>query len=314
MTQDRYEHWRRALAGDFQSIDADTPSAGFYRSKRADKQTGDITLQPVAFWYDQNDKLVCKVGNKMVDDLTARELWPFVCRNPVTHGAYGAVMSGGAWPDQHEAVIRDRVNSENAPDEDSFEALKDRIEDLVRDAEREIKSGAAPDQSAADRASDLANRLAELQKKADAARKAEKKPHDEAAAAVQAKWTPLVGAAGIYKRLKDAVIAPFLVAEAKKQREAAEAQRRAAEQAAKDGAPIPEATPTKKPPKAGSGGRRSVALRSVKIVKITDRDALLAFFALNDQITATLQTLAERAVAAGVSVPGVSVSEEMRAA
>jgi hypothetical protein len=71
------------------------------------------------------------------------------------------------WPDQHEAVARDRINSDAAPADDSFDGLKDRIEDLARDAQALIDAGAAADQSAADRASDLANRLAELQKQAD---------------------------------------------------------------------------------------------------------------------------------------------------
>jgi hypothetical protein len=39
---------------------------------------------------------------------------------------------------------------------------------------------------------------------------------DEQVAAVQAKWKPLLGAADIYKRIKAAVITPFLVAEAAK--------------------------------------------------------------------------------------------------
>jgi ribosomal protein S11 len=90
---------------------------------------------------------------------------------------------------------------------------------------------------------------------------------------VQAKWKPLLGAADIYKRIKAAVITPFLVAEAAKQRAAQEAAQKAAEEAAKTGQPIVEPS-TRAAPKAGSGGRRSVALRSVKVVTITDRAAV----------------------------------------
>jgi nucleotide-binding universal stress UspA family protein len=223
-------------------------------------------------------------------------------------------MAGNPWPDQHEAVIRDRANSDAAPDDDSFEALKDRIEDLARDADALIKAGGAQSQDAADRASDLANRLAELHKTADTARAKEKRPHDDAAKAVQAKWLPLLGTAEVYKRIKSAVITPFLVAEAKKQREAEEAARKAAAEAAKAGAPVPEPAPVRAVPKAGSGGRRSVALRTVKVITITDRAAVLKFFENNEAITDTLQKLAEKVTAVGVNVPGVTVTEEQRAA
>ena len=223
-------------------------------------------------------------------------------------------MDGKPWPDQHEAVIRDRANSDAAPDDNSFDALKDRIEDLARDADALIKAGGAKDQDAADRASDLANRLAELHKTADAARSKEKRPHDEAATAVQARWLPILGTADIYKRIKSAVITPFLIAEAKKQREAEEAARKAAKEAAQAGAPISEPVAPRAAPKAGSGGRRSVALRTVRVVTIKDRDAVLNFFESNEAITDVLQKLAEKVTAVGVDVPGVSVSEEQRAA
>ena len=210
-------------------------------------------------------------------------------------------------------MIRDRANSDAAPDDDS-EALKDRIEDLARDADALINAGGAQSQDAADRASDLANRLAELHKTADTARAKEKRPHDEAAKTVQAKWLPLLGAAEVYKRIKSAVITPFLIAEAKKQRDAEEAARKAAKEAAQAGAPISEPVAPRAAPKAGSGGRRSVALRTVRVLTIKDRDAVLKFFESNEAITDVLQKLAEKVTAVGVDVPGVTVSEEQRAA
>lgn len=305
---DQYDFWRRRMAGEVVPIHDGEPQAGFYRTK-----TKDGTWHPVAYWFGRDGALRCRVADRDINEQTAAERWPHISKNPITHEVYKAVLAGQPWPDQHEGVIRDRANATGEEDENSFDGLKDRIEDLARDAEKLIEAGPAADQSAADRASDLANRLAELQKTADAARAAEKKPLDEQVAAVQAKWKPLLGAADIYKRIKAAVITPFLVAEAAKQREAQEAARRAAEEAAKAGQPIIEAQ-TRAAPKAGSGGRRSVALRSVKVVTITDRAAVLAFFADNPVITDALQKMAEKATAAGVTVPGVTVTEEQRAA
>lgn len=307
---DQYDFWRRRMAGEVVPIHDGEPQAGFYKLR-----TRDGDWQPVAYWFGKEGELRCRIGGKDINEQTASERWPWASKTPIPHEVYKAVVAGEPWPDQHEGVTRDRANSDAAPDDDSYEGLKDRIEDLARDAQALIEAGPAHDQNAADRASDLANRLAELQKQADAARITEKKPHDEAAAAVQAKWKPLLGTADIYRRIKEAVITPFLVGEEKKRRLAEAAARRAAEEAAKAGEPIPEPTAQRATaPKAGSGGRRSVALRTVKVVTITDRAALLAFFAENPLITEALQRMAERATAAGVTVPGVTVTEDQRAA
>jgi hypothetical protein len=306
---DQYSFWRRRMAGEVVPIHDGEPQAGFYRLT-----TKDGSSKPVAYWFAKDGALRCRIGNQDVSDQIANERWPWASKKPITHEVYKAVIAGEPWPDQHEAVIRDRANSDAAPDDDSFEGLKDRIEDLARDAEALIAAGGAKDQSAADRASDLANRLGELHKQADAARVIEKKPHDEAVKTVQAKWLPLLGTAEIYKRIKAAVITPFLIAEDQKRRAAEEAARLAAAEAAKAGEPIPEPAPVRATPKAGSGGRRSVALRTVKVVTITDRAAVLKFFEANPIITEALQKLAEKVTAAGAEVPGVTVTEEQRAA
>lgn len=308
--QDQYDFWRRRMAGEVVPIHDGEPQAGFYRLK-----TRDGNWQPCAYWFAPDGTLRCRIGGKDINEQTANERWPWASKSPIAHEVYKAVIAGELWPDQHEGVMRDRANSDGAPADESFDGLKDRIEDLARDAEALIKTGPAPDQSSADRASDLANRLAELHKSADIARAAEKRPHDEAAKAVQAKWMPLMGTAEIYKRIKAAVITPFLVAEDHKRRAAEAAARQAAEEAARAGQPIPEpATVQRGAPKAGSGGRRSVALRTVKVITISDRAAVLAFFAANEQITEVLQKLAEKATAAGVTVPGITITEEQRAA
>jgi hypothetical protein len=305
---DQYDFWRRRMAGEVVPIHDGEPQAGFYRLR-----TKDGAWHPVAYWFAKDGALRCRIGTQDINEQTASERWPWASKSPITHEVYKAVLAGATWPDQHEAVIRDRANSAGAADENSFDGLKDRIEDLARDAQKLIDAGPAADQSAADRASDLANRLSELQKTADASRAAEKKPLDEQVAAVQAKWKPLLGAADIYKRIKATVITPFLVAEAAKMRAAEEAARKAAEEAAKAGQVIPEVQ-ARSAPKAGSGGRRSVALRPVKVVTISDRAAVLAFFAENELVTEVLQKLAEKVTAAGVTVPGVTVTEEQRAA
>lgn len=167
----QYDFWRRRLAGEVVPIHDGEPQSGFYRLNRKSGQS-----QPVAYWFTEDGALRCRIGNTDVDEQTANERWPWASKWPITHEVYKSIMDGNPWPDQHEAVIRDRANSDAAPDDDSFDALKDRIEDLARDADALIKAGGAQSQGAADRASDLANRLAELHKTADAARSKEKRP------------------------------------------------------------------------------------------------------------------------------------------
>lgn len=307
---DQYDFWRRRLAGEIISIHDGEPQAGFYRVRTRDK----TSWRTVAYWF-KDGALRCRVDGADTEEQRAMDMWPYASKNPITHEVFKSVSEGGAWPDLHEGVTADRINSAGATDENTFDGLQDRITDLARDAEKLIAAGGAKSQDEADRASDLANRLAELHKQADAARAAEKKPFDEGAKVVQGKWLPLLGVADAYKRLKAAVVTPFLVEQERKRRAAEDAARKAAMEAAKAGQPIPEPPPAAVAPvKAGSGGRRSVALRTVKVIAIADRAAVLAFFADNQMISEVLQTLAEKATRAGVTVPGVTVTEEQRAA
>lgn len=307
---DQYDFWRRRLAGETISIHDGEPQAGFYRVRTRDK-TG---WRTVAYWF-KDGALRCRIDGADIEEQRAMEMWTYASKNPIAHEVFKSVSEGGAWPDLHEGVTADLINSAGAADENTFEGLQDRISDLARDAEKLIAAGGAKSQDEADRASNLANRLAELHKQADAARAAEKKPFDEGAKTIQGKWLPLLSIADAYKRLKAAVVTPFLVEQERKRRAAEDAARKYAMEAAKAGQPIPEPPPAAVASvKAGSGGRRSVALRTVKVIAIADRAAVLAFFADNQMVSDVLQTLAEKATRAGVTVPGVTVTEEQRAA
>lgn len=67
------------------------------------------------------------------------------------------------------------------------------------------------------------------------------------------------------------------------------------------------------PVTVGTRGR-SVGLRSKTVVTIVDRAATLAFFADRQEITDLLQKMADRAIAAGIAVPGTQVSKDSKAA
>lgn len=232
--------WRNLLAGIETPIHNDDPQPGYYRD-------GD---KPVAVWIsDKTGDLMCWISKKPIDIETAKERWQFICKRPVSFEDYTARCDSGNWPGENAVVTR----SNNAPADDTLEGILAQIEELAHEAERLMKLGAAKTQVQANEASDVAERLSKLYAKAETNRKAEKQPHLDAEREVDDKWRPVTTAASIYKRLRDAVVEPFLKAQkaakekaerdareaaAKAQREAAEkeaAARRAADEAARQG-------------------------------------------------------------------------------
>ena len=116
-----------------------------------------------------------------------------------------------------------------APDDNSFEGISAKIEYLKQLAEAFLKAGPPKTQDEADEIADVEDQLLQWQKKADAARVAEKKPFFDGGKAVDDKWRSTIGDAGIYSRLKD-LCAPFLKwKKAQKEKREAEARRVAAE-------------------------------------------------------------------------------------
>src|SRR3990167_1193604 len=169
--EDQFTVWRRRIAGDKTIPLTEIPESGFYRQKTRDRKGFDA----IAYWRDENGTLLCKVGGRMVtDELRALEMWPWVQADPITHELYIAVTERGEpWPDLHDAGT---ALTNNPPADDSAEALSAAIEDLAREAERLSAAGAAKSQVDADRASDLANKLGELERKAETTRKSEAQP------------------------------------------------------------------------------------------------------------------------------------------
>lgn len=314
--QDQFAGWRSLLAGESVQFDANEPLAGYYRTRR---KGGD--WQPVGIWKADDavsemldgEWTVMLSGNSVPVD----RVWPWCARYPISYETYAAVAERGEpWPDLHEAVTK---LHNQAPPDDSLEAIRDTIENLAREAQHLIDKGAAKTQEESDRAADLSNEIAKYRKKADEARDAEGRPHLEAKRAVDDRWRGVIAGAEIYKLLKDAVCAPFL-AQQKAIRQKAEAEaRHAAEEAAKAGNVEAAAQAKQKADhlastRTVSGTRgRSVHLKPVKVVTITDRAAVLAFFADNQAITDVLQSLSEKAVGAGMTVPGVKITTEEKA-
>lgn len=289
------------VAGDQTNMSESTPHAGFYRWPRKAHYGSRKTFLPVAYWPSGEDgQLNCRVGDNDISTQRGNDIWIFVGDNPVTEDAYRAVAERGEpWPDEHELVP---MGDNMPPEDDSFEALRDSIELLAQEADRSIKGPPIQDQAEADRIANLADRLAELWKKADEQRKAERKPHDETIKGIQAKWSPLLVLAETYKNLKYKLLTPWLKARAEDAEREAEAAAAAGDPSAADA----------RRPRAGTRGR-AMTLKPTKYADITDFPKCLAFFKDSPDVRTTVQALANRAVRSGIEVPGTKVREDAKA-
>lgn len=296
----QWDWWREALqateAGREITKENNNPQSGFYESRRK-RRNGDVIRRVVAVWRDAHGALFAKCDNEMLDADVLNEMWPWL--RPMPKPLYDAIRRGGPWPDLNEAV----TNHNRAPQDDSFEGIRDAIDSLAVEAERLIKKGAAKTQDDADQAADLADRLSKLRSKADAARETEKRPYLEQGRAVDARWKPVITAADIYQRLKQIVCLPFLSAK-KKAEETARAK------AVVTGERVPERTSVT----AGGTRGRAIGLRTIIKAQIVDQDALYQACRNSPKIVGVLQELADAAARCGTALPGTKLVESEQAA
>lgn len=314
-----YTYWKNALGGNIGPVHDGEPQPGFYR-KRTGKAAGYV---PVAIW-DADGKIVALVDGREAD---ANEIWTFVCQYPITEEQYHARVNSGKWHDEDEAVsqsLAHRTDTNNPPT-DEAEILKGQIDAASAGVAEyaEIK-----DDATANKAQSLRSRLLELSGMADKVREAQKKPFFEAGKAVDAKFQPLVKSA---KAAADLIRDALGAHETRKAREVArlqaiadEARIKAEREAVKAraeaelaGKPIPAPTPspapvvpTTEPVTAIRGAYgRAASVKIVKVAKVNDQDAAYQFLKGHKELKDMIAQLAQRAVDAGYTVPGVEVEE-----
>lgn len=306
MTAHSYDYWTRALAGEKQPIHDGDVHPGFY--KRRKFKSGPFV--GVAFWPDAEGNLICTDGGALVEQ--PDRIWTYCADKPISEEVYRAAEANG------DFIIPDGVHvpGHNSAGMSDDERIKDEIADLQ---ERAAALSVPQTQAEADAASNIRDKLNSLAKEADRIRADEKKPHDDAAKAVQTKWKPVVDSAKAEAdRIRDKLLTPFLKAEDEKRRKAAEeAARKAAEEAAAQGtgaessaAPVP----TPSPVRAGGVYGKSASLRTIKRAEITDYDALYAALKTHPDMRAFVEQLAQRAARAGIEQPGMKIIEEKVAA
>lgn len=115
------------------------------------------------------------------------------------------------------------------PEPTPFEAIQVHITDLTETAKGFLDGTGVTTQAEADAVAKLLDEGRKATKAADAARAEEKKPHDDAGKAVQAKWKPLVEAGERISAICKQALAPYLEAQEAEKRRIAEEARKAAE-------------------------------------------------------------------------------------
>ena len=298
------------------------PQQGFYKVRWPGQP-----WEPVAIWKD-GDQWIALRNGKPVD---AMEIWTWVCRHPITAEAYERALTGNGWADDDPTVAA--MLGHNVGDLDDYETLKDQIDSA--EAGAESYKGISNDEQA-ERAQSLRARLNELAGQADKLREALKKPHFEAAKAVDTKWMPLVKSAKAIADMIRREIEAFKTAQLRELRRLEE-ERRRAEQArleeeerlreeirAAEAAgltpvvpPAPEPLPPPPPPiettVKGNYGRAASMRTKVVVTGISDEKALVYYLQHGQQREAlfdALIRLAQKQVDAGMTVPGVTTEEK----
>lgn len=234
------------------------------------------------------------------------------------------------------------VIGDNAPT--PFDLLSEQIENLRVEAGNWLDGAGVTTEADAENVSKLLDLTRKAQKEADSARVTEKKPHDDAAKAVQAKWKPLIDRCDIITDTAKKALTPYLRrVEAAKQeaariaREEAEAAERAAQAAFAQSGPTDiemreEAERLAKAAKSAealaskmekdkahaTGGDRAIGLRTSYRAEVTDMTefARWAWVNLRDDIEAALLEIARKKFsrAAVTPPPGITIHEERNAA
>lgn len=230
----------------------------------------------------------------------------------------------------------------NAP-ADPFTLVSESIEDLLLEANNYLDGKEIETEEQERAVTSILTRLRREANAADDLRKDEKKPHDEAGAAVQAKWKPLLDKADTAVTAAKAALGVFLIKKDAAQRAAAREARESAERLAakaretadnahpsdlnaittakglKRGAAaaVKEAARLDKAKPQSLGGERAVGLRTSYAAEITDPIAFgkWAWAHLNAEYLEFLTLLANRECRHGPrDLPGVKVIEKRQAA
>lgn len=248
----------------------------------------------------------------------------------------------GAMSDIAADVSRLGIGGNSPPEPTPFDGFSVHIGDLYGEAKNFLDGAEITSEYEATAVSALLDQIRTAAKDADKARAAEKKPHDDAAKAVQAKWKPLLDKADLATDAAKKALVPWLLKVEAENRAKAEAARKAAEEKAALAAEAArqasltdldarekaeelvkeakeaatEATRAEGTKAHATGGARAVGLRSYFTPVLMDLAAALAHYRVAQPAALRgflLQLAATDVLNGSRSIPGFDITEERRA-
>jgi hypothetical protein len=323
-----YGYWRDALAGKKPKMFVDFPELGFYRKgvykKEPNVRAKRVGWTPVAIFFP-NGALAAVIGpntrpNIITDRDQINELWSFVAANPISEDTYRAVAERGeGWPDSHDAAPalpdEPQAPTEQSPAEKIAAAVK-------ADVALIANYKAIDSDEMSSKARSLQNRFLEHRGEAGKAYEAANRPLLDQQKALREIWFPirddadagvkaLATAMGVWEDSKRAAAKLAQEAADKAAREHAEAVRKA-EEANRPAPPPPEvAKPNTPAPSAQirGGAGRAASVKLEKFVTEIDGPKVFEQFKTNADLLELLLKLAEKAIRAGLDVPGAKWEE-----
>ena len=281
MTKNKYEWHANALKGHFGNANKLDPQPGYY--SMVDDKTG--TRVPAAIWYDKHDTILASVGYECIDT-SPHSLWKRVWMTPINEDDYySAIENGDALP---------------SPDSSNAAALLlSDIEIIIHAAQPLLDpelTNLVADVDARNQLGDIAAQLTEFANRATALQKAEMDPINDQLDAVRKRWRPAQERASVAaKEMKSALGSALKIVK-----------------------PTAEELGIEAKTKAGTGRARAIGLRSVKVVKIFDRHALVKqIMSMNEplpEFEEVLEKIARRMLSAGAKVDGARFEIEEIAA
>ena len=312
---DQYKYWKAALAGERPKMFVDSPEPGFYRSgiyeKLADKARKRVGWSPVAIFTQ--DGLLGIIGRKpdygtvRGDDLNA--LWSYCAGNPISEETYRAVAERGEpWPDSHETVaalplanssaeFKTIVINEVMPAPASTRLSGEinlRLDQLA-------KISIIDSDEASSKARSLQQCFLDLRGEATKFYEEQNRPLLDAQKHLRGIWFPLRDKADEAANKLRTAMGAWEDIKRKAAKVAAE-RAEAGQVDAKSNVP-PPATQIR----GGAGKAASVTV--ALFVTAIDEDAVFKQFKGNPAITELLTSLAQKAIRAGIQVPGATTEE-----
>lgn len=357
MTKELYKYWNEELdahaRGFVPSIDVpginvrdtERPTDGYWRIMAA-KTKADA---PVAIWHDATDVRWLKIGRRDPirqdhDDFHSffGSSWPKCAA--ALEADYKAALETGIWPSDGKQSRQmseeerldiipttpadqggNMVDADGKPLDPYHQTILAKATSLVEKA-NELKT--LDTMEKAEKAATIVTDTRSLHKIAENKRVTEKEPHKTAAEAVDAKWAPILDALKAATTAMVNAIDAFQKAEAKKQREKAEADAQAerdrvaaetakrmesqgateeeAAEAAEEAAAAVEVVKVE-PIKVSSAHGRAVSKAKRKVGVITDQAAFIEAIKGGEDFTEWLQTKADAIARSKTPVAGMKI-------